>query len=1122
MSTRKRLRPEDYTVGWLCALARTEQVAAIKMLDEQHQELPKPTHDYNTYTYGSVGSHNIVIACLPLSHPGTTSAARMADFLPTSFPNMRLYLFVGIGGGLPHNPPHPDPSQDIHLGDVVIGVDETPGVAGVVQYDFIRDQGKGARELLGRLDKPNLELLTALGKVFTNYEMGDSNPHVHLAKLTGLRSDFSRPPPGGDKLYRSTYEHVGGAPNCDQCSIDELVVRNERQSPKQGSVEQNPTEPEIPIPVFHQGQILSGNSVIKDAKRRDELSLEFPHARCFEMEAAGVVDQTHCLVIRGIANYADSHKNQTWQPYAAGAAAAFARELLLTIQPSVVAQLGTIAATAVQATDPSLGGQPESGNVYWMIPRNTNTLFTGRAHILEKLSQRLEPQFCSLPMSEQQKIFVIVGYGGMGKSEVCLKFANDHRQHFWGIFWIDASSEETARQTFIDIGRLCGANVGTFEQVKTWLANIRHSWLLIIDNADNPDIDYAAFFPSGNKGNIILTTRNPQCRDLATIGFEDLDHLDLQDAKSLLFKAAGIAASSREHNSKAAEKVVQDLGVHTLAIIQAGAFIKLRFCSLEGYPILFRGKEEQLLKYRPKQAQSTYGSVFATFEISATHLESSQDQSARDALSLLQILGFIHFEEIPELMFSRARKEAIAIHESIGKGRPLDEIYELSELQISRLPLFMMQGSETATDPFLWQWREALNLLESYSIIKINGVGEALSFSMHPLAHTWARTRHGLASRKKGWRAAGSVIVLSMCGSNYDIFHEKLRSHVGAYLDHLLSEYMAEMTELEICQTHYKICFLVLHLEDVPKLRLVLLILEKFRAWTGASGKSRIAVQTLTAICCTEEGQHEKSIELLLRLVETDGSDDLRAQAELARAYRLGQQHEKALTLLESIVKIQDGTEAPDDHLLLWSQHELGTAYYENEQYERAVTVLEQVVERRKRILVPAHRELQVSQHRLGRSYIGTKQYEKAAKIFDQVLEIQRTILDVKDPFVLATKLELAVAYIGMKTGYYGRAAELLEQVVGIREKTLLSDDPELLSWQYQLAKAYMGMKNGNHGRAAELLKQVVRMDEKMLAPDNPDRLLSQRRLEKVNRLIEAEKAAEHTLASGETVWPSI
>ena len=108
--------------------------------------------------------------------------------------------------------------------------------------------------------------------------------------------------------------------------------------------------------VFHQGQILLENSVFKDAKRRDELSEEYPHERCFESKATGVVDQTHCLVIRGIADYADSHKYQAWQPYAAGTAAAFAKELLLTIQPSIVAQLEIIAPMYVQALGRAISG----------------------------------------------------------------------------------------------------------------------------------------------------------------------------------------------------------------------------------------------------------------------------------------------------------------------------------------------------------------------------------------------------------------------------------------------------------------------------------------------------------------------------------------------------------------------------------------------------------------------------------------------------------------------------------------------------------------------------------------------------------------------------------------------
>ena len=123
-----------------------------------------------------------------------------------------------------------------------------------------------------------------------------------------------------------------------------------------------------------------------------------------------------------------------------------------------------------------------------------------------------------------------------------------------------------------------------------------------------------------------------------------------------------------EDNEKAAKSVIQALGLHTLAIIQAGAYIKLRFSSLEDYPAHFKQQKERLLRFLPEQAQSVYGSVFATSEISATHLELCQDQSAVDALDLLKIFGSIHSQEIFESMFFRARKEAIAIHEYTTRG----------------------------------------------------------------------------------------------------------------------------------------------------------------------------------------------------------------------------------------------------------------------------------------------------------------------------------------------------------------------------------------------------------------------------------------------------------------------
>ena len=60
---------------------------------------------------------------------------------------------------------------------------------------------------------------------------------------------------------------------------------------------------------------------------------------CFEMEAAGLMNSFPCLVIRGICDYADTHKNKRWQGYAAATAAAFTKELLGVVPKQEVVKL---------------------------------------------------------------------------------------------------------------------------------------------------------------------------------------------------------------------------------------------------------------------------------------------------------------------------------------------------------------------------------------------------------------------------------------------------------------------------------------------------------------------------------------------------------------------------------------------------------------------------------------------------------------------------------------------------------------------------------------------------------------------------------------------------------------
>src|SRR4051812_340762 len=125
----------NYTIGWICAIS-TELIAAQAFLDEKY-EGPEhlPPNDDNDYTLGRIGKHNVVIAVLPDGEYGIASASSVAKDMLRSFPNIRLGLMVGIGGGAPSK------KHDIRLGDIVVG-SPLDGNGGVFQYDF----GKAIQE----------------------------------------------------------------------------------------------------------------------------------------------------------------------------------------------------------------------------------------------------------------------------------------------------------------------------------------------------------------------------------------------------------------------------------------------------------------------------------------------------------------------------------------------------------------------------------------------------------------------------------------------------------------------------------------------------------------------------------------------------------------------------------------------------------------------------------------------------------------------------------------------------------------------------------------------------------------------------------------------------------------
>jgi nucleoside phosphorylase len=305
-----------YTVGWVCALTK-ERSAAVAMLDEIHPKLPKPRDDFNTYSLGSISGHNVVICCLPKGKYGEVSAATHVTQMIRTFPSIKIGFMVGIGAGIP---------PKVKLGDVVVSVpvDQYPGV---VKGDFGKmEEGKKFRRT-GSLNNPPNVLLTAVTDMETTSNMKGSKIPQYLKHLEEKWPTmvlwYNRPPPLKDP------------PTIPGESSEPSAKRVKYSNSINTEVAQGKSE-DIKV---HYGLIASGSKVIKDAVSRDELNASLGgHVLCIEMEAAGLMDNFPCIVIRGICDYADSQKNDDWQEYAAAVAAACAKELLEYVQPNDVEQ----------------------------------------------------------------------------------------------------------------------------------------------------------------------------------------------------------------------------------------------------------------------------------------------------------------------------------------------------------------------------------------------------------------------------------------------------------------------------------------------------------------------------------------------------------------------------------------------------------------------------------------------------------------------------------------------------------------------------------------------------------------------------------------------------------------
>ncbi|KAK7222580.1 hypothetical protein V2G26_010583 [Clonostachys chloroleuca] len=326
---------EEFEIAIICALGH-EYTAVEDVIDQfwdnDGDKYGKLQGDPNHYTTGRIGQHNIVLVLLP--EIGKANASSAANSIRLSYTGVKLALVVGICGAVPKNG-----DEDIMLGDVIIGEK-------VVQHDFGRRYGDKFYRKIHNLGKANKEVSSITGKYKT--PRSKRNVESHAAEILkdlqsrtvaqGRHGEYDDPGYASDRLFNPDYRHRHTvSPSCicasclkdadPTCSVALVSTCKELHCDEKEMIHREPRSSSMRTPIIHIGAIASGDTVMKSGIQRDTIANELG-VIAFEMEGCGVWEELPCLVIKGVCDYADSHKDKVWQRFAAASAASVTKAVI--------------------------------------------------------------------------------------------------------------------------------------------------------------------------------------------------------------------------------------------------------------------------------------------------------------------------------------------------------------------------------------------------------------------------------------------------------------------------------------------------------------------------------------------------------------------------------------------------------------------------------------------------------------------------------------------------------------------------------------------------------------------------------------------------------------------------